>query len=752
MSEPVLTARGVTRSFGATPGAARRRPRRRPPARSSRHGPERLGEVDAAALPGRHPHPRRRRGVVRRDPGRPARATGPAPSCAGGGSGSCSSSASSSRSCRRSRTSRCRCCSTGVPRPCALAEAGPGSTLGLGGLEPRRPGELSGGEAQRVALARALVARPEVVFADEPTGSLDSLAGERVMDLLVDSARAQGTTVLLVTHEPGWPPTPTVRSSSATVACVDSGAGMIRLAGRMTPAPAGRASSVWRSPRSGSLWPSPCCCGGGGVPGAACPRRAPRPGPRRPSEPAAGAGRGHDRPAAVAPDPDPLRRPRPGAGRRRAPRDPTLPCLRASTAAGPGRARRVAGAARAAGRPPTRRCSPTGSPARSRATVGSAALASPDDLVVFVGHEADELRAERRRGRRPQHRVGADQPDLTRSMRLVFAVGGVGLLAPVVVFVATATRLAAARREHRLAALRLAGATTGQVSVVAAVEAAMAAVAGTAAGFGLFFAIRPRLARIPLDGAAFYPSDLRLSRAWAAGHRAGRAGARRGGRGRSPCAASAISPLGVARRAARPRPTPRPLLLVAAGMAGLVADRVQDRRSRHGEIALAYAIGVAFLVMIVGIVLSGPWLTSLVGRAIARVGPAGAVAARSSPSAGQPCGRLPGDRRHHPGRVRRHRLQRDRREHPGVQRPAGRRPGRRRDVLVVRRLRRWDQRGARSASGARLFHPTSSAMLNARMATSVTAVAGSSTRVVNVNDSRTRAFALRSSQAITPVT
>jgi putative ABC transport system ATP-binding protein len=74
--------------------------------------------------------------------------------------------------------------------------------LGLEGLERRRSGELSGGQAQRVALARGLVARPEVLFADEPTGSLDSLAGEQVMDLLVATAREQGTTVILVTHEP----------------------------------------------------------------------------------------------------------------------------------------------------------------------------------------------------------------------------------------------------------------------------------------------------------------------------------------------------------------------------------------------------------------------------------------------------------------------------------------------------------------------------------------------------------------------
>ncbi|MGY0489264.1 ABC transporter ATP-binding protein [Streptomyces sp. WG-D5] len=74
--------------------------------------------------------------------------------------------------------------------------------LGLDGLENRRSGELSGGQAQRVALARALVARPRVLFADEPTGALDSLTGEQVMDLMVGTAREEGTTVVLVTHEP----------------------------------------------------------------------------------------------------------------------------------------------------------------------------------------------------------------------------------------------------------------------------------------------------------------------------------------------------------------------------------------------------------------------------------------------------------------------------------------------------------------------------------------------------------------------
>src|ERR1700735_2517107 len=73
--------------------------------------------------------------------------------------------------------------------------------LGLGDKGGRRTGELSGGEAQRVAIARALALGPKLIFADEPTGSLDSLTGEKVMDLLVSLAREQGTTVIIVTHD-----------------------------------------------------------------------------------------------------------------------------------------------------------------------------------------------------------------------------------------------------------------------------------------------------------------------------------------------------------------------------------------------------------------------------------------------------------------------------------------------------------------------------------------------------------------------
>jgi putative ABC transport system ATP-binding protein len=90
----------------------------------------------------------------------------------------------------------------GRRRKPALAAAGTWlHRLDLDGLGGRLPGELSGGQGQRVAVARALVADPKVVFADEPTGSLDSVAAEQVMELLVDAAREQGASVILVTHE-----------------------------------------------------------------------------------------------------------------------------------------------------------------------------------------------------------------------------------------------------------------------------------------------------------------------------------------------------------------------------------------------------------------------------------------------------------------------------------------------------------------------------------------------------------------------
>ena len=73
--------------------------------------------------------------------------------------------------------------------------------LGADDVASARPGELSGGEAQRVAIARALVTGPRVIFADEPTGALDTVSGDRVLNALLTAARASYASVVLVTHD-----------------------------------------------------------------------------------------------------------------------------------------------------------------------------------------------------------------------------------------------------------------------------------------------------------------------------------------------------------------------------------------------------------------------------------------------------------------------------------------------------------------------------------------------------------------------
>ena len=76
-------------------------------------------------------------------------------------------------------------------------------TIGLRDRLKHRPSELSGGQQQRVAVGRALAGRPEIIFADEPTGNLDSRSGAEILDFMRRAVRELGQTIVMVTHDPG---------------------------------------------------------------------------------------------------------------------------------------------------------------------------------------------------------------------------------------------------------------------------------------------------------------------------------------------------------------------------------------------------------------------------------------------------------------------------------------------------------------------------------------------------------------------
>jgi putative ABC transport system ATP-binding protein len=101
--------------------------------------------------------------------------------------------------------------------------------VGLGDRLSHRPSELSGGQQQRVAIARALVTRPTVVFADEPTGNLDSKTGAEILELLRNSVIDYGQTLVMVTHDP-------VAASHADRVLFLADGRIVRDAGRLAPA------------------------------------------------------------------------------------------------------------------------------------------------------------------------------------------------------------------------------------------------------------------------------------------------------------------------------------------------------------------------------------------------------------------------------------------------------------------------------------------------------------------------------------
>ncbi|MGA2826642.1 MAG: FtsX-like permease family protein [Streptosporangiaceae bacterium] len=277
-------------------------------------------------------------------------------------------------------------------------------------------------------------------------------------------------------------------------------------------------------------------------------------------------------------------------------------------------------------------------PGRQVGTIGPAALPSPDSLLVIVGHRARQL----------AHQPGAvrvtsivtvppsscNGPNCligvgidSNGIDLVLSAVAAGLLFPVLIFIGTASRLSAARREQRFAAMRLAGATPRQISVISAVESAVAAVAGAAGGFALFYALRTVIAAIPFTGASFFTSDLMLSPADIlavalgvplAGVVAARIALRR----------VQISPLGVTRRVTPAAPRAWRLIPLLLGVGDLAVFVVIGRPGSTGGQIQAFLPG--FLLILAGLIIAGPWLTMVGACTMARHArrPAALIAAR----------------------------------------------------------------------------------------------------------------------------
>jgi hypothetical protein len=267
--------------------------------------------------------------------------------------------------------------------------------------------------------------------------------------------------------------------------------------------------------------------------------------------------------------------------------------------------------------------------------IGEAGLPSPDSLVIIVGrtpaqlaHTPDSVPVTSISTTVlgwPLPRTMVNPRGLTylppgrgapaSATDLILSVVALAILIPVLIFIATATRLSAARREQRFAAMRLAGATRKQVALLAATESTVAAILGVVAGFGIFFLLRIPVAGIPFIGASFFPGELSLSLpdvlAVAIGVPVFAAVAARLALRRVN-----ISPLGVARRATPKPPRAWRVVPLLAGLAELGFWTVHGHpASIPGQVQ---AFVSSFALIIVGLFIAGPWLTMAAARAMAR--------------------------------------------------------------------------------------------------------------------------------------
>jgi hypothetical protein len=240
-------------------------------------------------------------------------------------------------------------------------------------------------------------------------------------------------------------------------------------------------------------------------------------------------------------------------------------------------------------------------------TIGPAGLQSPDSLAIVIGYAPDTLRATPATGYVSAIDQAPHGLSTSQFYKFGFAIGAVALLVPMVVLIGTATRMAAGRREERYAAMRLVGATAGQINVIASVDAVLGALLGAALGIGVYAALRPTLVDLKLLGFRFFAADITPTPAGYAimliGVPAMAAIA---------CLASLrrvrISPLGVSRRVTPPPPRFWRAIPLAVGLGLFVVPLRQNPQATRNSPGLAV---LSLALVMIGMMIAGPWLTTV---------------------------------------------------------------------------------------------------------------------------------------------
>lgn len=245
------------------------------------------------------------------------------------------------------------------------------------------------------------------------------------------------------------------------------------------------------------------------------------------------------------------------------------------------------------------------------------ALRGPDSLVALVSTDLETV----------LNTPGTDSPILVRELvgkdfsstayRIVAMIGAVAVLVPALLLIGIVTELGAVQRQQRFSTLRLIGATPGQVAAVSALETGVTSLVGSLLGIGLYLAVVPLAAQIPIEGSRFYPGDLILAPlpialtvigvvtlstgwAWLKARRLGQ------------------NPLVHARRRNEKRPRWWSIVPLVIGVAAFAAPAVAKQFDQESTLLSVYSgelLLVGFLGTAFGLLWAGPWLTALVARA-----------------------------------------------------------------------------------------------------------------------------------------